>query len=105
MSHQQGNDLRLQRINQKGWEVAQKLQSLKAGQDVSFAQLGKLFADGPRETPEERLRRYLDQINRARTRLQDGTYGHCSGCGKALAIPQLDEMPWVEYCRACAALE
>jgi len=97
------SDLRLARINQKGLAVAQRLQQLKAGKDVNFEQLADLTCSGSRLTPEERLRQYLDQINRARTRLLEGAYGQCLQCKQEFLSAQLDEMPWVELCVACDA--
>lgn len=103
MSLSAESDLRLARINQKGLAVAQRLQQLKAGKEVNFEQLSDLTCSGPRLTPEERLRQYLDQINRARTRLLEGSYGRCLQCKQEFLSAQLDEMPWVEHCRACEA--
>lgn len=99
-------ELRLQRINAKGMEVATKLSELLAGKEVSFADLelggpgGRLLA---REKKEARLRNFLATINGARSRLQAGgdVYGRCIACSVPLADPLLDERPWVEVCDPC----
>lgn len=96
------NDQRLALINKKGWEVAQKLQELKAKKNVSLTDFLKDDGDA-KEPPEVRLRRYLDLINRSRTRIQSGSYGLCLGCAKPFLDAELDEMPWVELCRTCSA--
>jgi RNA polymerase-binding transcription factor DksA len=95
--------LRLTRINQKGWEVAQKLQAVKAKTLDSVEEIFDELSDGKKLRVEERLRAWLDQINRARKRLQDGDYGLCLSCGKAFSDLELDEMAWVEYCALCDA--
>ena len=98
------NDQRLALINKKGWDVAQKLQELKARKNVSLSDFLKDMGDD-KESPEVRLRRYLDLINRSRGRIQNGPYGLCLSCGRPFLEAELDEMPWVELCRACAAKE
>ena len=97
------NDERLALINKKGWDVAQKLQELKARKNVSLSDFLKDDGGDPKEPPEVRLRRFLDLINRARARLRDGPYGLCLECSAPFKPAQLDEMPWVELCHACAA--
>ena len=91
----------LRTINRKGWEVAQKLAEVKGRQDVDLSQLDPLLANDTREPPEVRLRRYLDQINAARTRLQGEGYGLCLDCGTPLGEVELAEMPWLERCKPC----
>ena len=94
---------RLETINKKGWEVAKKLEEVKARQDTNFEKLAKAFGDegDKKEPPEVRLRRYLDMINRARKRMLDDEYGGCIECDKPFKPLELDEMPWVERCHAC----
>ncbi|MFT5432087.1 MAG: RNA polymerase-binding transcription factor DksA [Myxococcota bacterium] len=94
---------RLKLINAKGWEVAQRLSAVKARRDIDLSQMDGMGIDDPLESKERRLRRYLDQINRARTRLPTPEYGQCVDCGTAFAAGQLDDMPWVEQCAGCAA--
>jgi RNA polymerase-binding transcription factor DksA len=56
--------------------------------------------------PEERLRAYLDHVERCRELLDadDDRYGRCYTCGVDLGVPALDEMPWADRCQECAAL-
>ena len=95
--------LRLQRINQKGLEVATKLAGLKAGQNITLADMGTGL-ERAGLTKEERLRNYLDLINASRTRLLSGPgggYGRCLACGVELTPAALDELPWTERCGDC----
>ena len=92
-------------INRKGWAVAQDLQELLGAKDVSLKDLGQLVQKGPKLTPEEKLRAFLEQINQARTRLESGKFGYCLSCSAAFTDGQLDEMPWVELCHVCDGSE
>lgn len=103
MSVSDPQKLRLEHINKKGWAVAQKLMAVKARQNLDLSDIKGATMDDLDEPPEVRLRRYLDQINRARARLQSGEYGSCLQCGAPFSAGQLDEMPWVELCAPCDA--
>ena len=43
----------------------------------------------------------LQQIQVARRRLDDGSYGLCLDCGEALAPQRLAALPFAAYCPAC----
>lgn len=95
---------RLARINQKGWEVAQRLSDALAKKEVDLSTLDLDLRAGPWvESKSERLRRYLDTINRARARLHTESYGRCDLCGAPFSSGQLDDTPWVDTCQTCAA--
>jgi RNA polymerase-binding transcription factor DksA len=95
-------DARLAAIASKGWEVAERLATLKANKDFELSDI-----TGPNldlsATKEERLRAYLDMIERARARLlaSDGSYGRCQTCSYAFTEGELDETPWIEICAQC----
>jgi RNA polymerase-binding transcription factor DksA len=44
----------------------------------------------------------LRQVERARERLQAGTYGQCERCGEAIGAARLAAMPMAECCLGCA---
>ena len=93
--------LRLERINAKGWDVAEKLAEFMAGKEVDFAELDLFQLGAPKREKEQRLRDFLAQINRARNRLSEGPYGMCLACGKTLDDGTLNEAPWQERCNDC----
>ena len=93
--------LRLQRINQKGLEVATRLAELKAGQNITLSEMMTPGLDVEAMTKEERIRAFLDLINASRTRLMSGVYGQCLACGVEIAPAALDEIPWTERCAVC----
>jgi RNA polymerase-binding transcription factor DksA len=84
----------------KGAELADKLSRLMAGEKVK---LDELLSPRPGETPIEKARRYLALVDRKIKSIDAGTFGRCDACGAALSYPELDGVPWMETCRACAA--
>jgi RNA polymerase-binding transcription factor DksA len=44
----------------------------------------------------------LAQINRALAQLDQGTYGLCSQCGKAIDARRLQALPYSDRCITCA---
>ena len=103
MTPEERHAKRLETINKKGWDVAQALIEIKANKDVKLEDLSDLRGGKPGETAEERCRRFLNQINAARTRLQTHQFGDCEDCGEAIPDAALDQMPWMTQCSACAA--
>jgi hypothetical protein len=99
------HSLRLTRINQKGLEVATRLAALKAGQNITLADMLVPGIDMEAITKEARVRAFLDLINASRTRLATEAYGRCLSCGCDLDPPALDETPWLERCVECAAAQ
>ncbi len=64
------------------------------------------FADGAsatlgREidyTLEENSGQVLVEIDAALKRIDDGTYGTCTACGKQIAVERLEAHPWATLC-------
>ena len=48
-------------------------------------------------------RELLDQVEDALERLDAGTYGTCTNCGKPIPAARLDALPYTTLCVACAA--
>ena len=44
----------------------------------------------------------LNQIDEALGRVDAGTYGQCEGCGKPIAKPRLQALPYTSRCIECA---
>ena len=45
----------------------------------------------------------LAQINIALEKMDDGSYGRCSGCGKQISIQRLEASPYANECMSCAS--
>jgi len=50
-------------------------------------------------------RSILEQIDAALARINDGSYGRCTACGKPIAEERLEALPYTSVCRDCAELE
>jgi DnaK suppressor protein len=46
----------------------------------------------------------LNQIDEALDRIEEGTFGACTHCGKALLEKRLAAVPWTPYCLDCMEL-
>jgi DnaK suppressor protein len=49
----------------------------------------------------ERNEQHLAQVEAALRRLDDGTFGSCTRCGRPIAPERLDALPWAALCIDC----
>ena len=47
----------------------------------------------------------LNMVDNALRKIDDGTYGVCEGCSKAIALKRLQAMPYAKHCIKCQELE
>jgi len=74
--------------------------------DLDF---GEGFADAAAVTSErtevlgivETLKRQLDDVKEAVTKLDDGTYGTCRSCGKEIGAARMEARPFSLMCVDC----
>lgn len=52
-------------------------------------------------TLEENAEHMLGEIDAALRRIEDGTYGKCTACGKEIAPERLEARPWATLCIDC----
>ena len=52
-------------------------------------------------TLEEHSEQVLAQIDAALKRIDDGTFGTCTNCGKPIAEERLEARPWASLCIDC----
>ncbi|MCX6358799.1 MAG: TraR/DksA C4-type zinc finger protein [Armatimonadetes bacterium] len=55
------------------------------------------------ETLSENVEELLHKVQRALTRLDEGRYGRCEDCGKAIAQARLETVPYTSFCITCQA--
>ncbi|NLG18454.1 MAG: hypothetical protein GX556_14060 [Fibrobacter sp.] len=61
--------------------------------DVASLSYGREFSMGL----AERQQKYLEQIDEALMRIEEGTYGICKVTGELIAVERLDEVPVAKY--------
>ena len=72
---------------------------------------GKRVGDGTTEAVERinttaaarSIAAALAEVERALEKLEDGTYGTCDYCGRAVGAERLEAVPWAALCVECAA--
>jgi RNA polymerase-binding protein DksA len=52
-------------------------------------------------TLEENSGHVLTEIDAALKRIEEGTYGICTNCGKPIAVGRLEALPWATLCIDC----
>lgn len=98
ISHRQGL---LHQLNELG---ATETGELRAGLNQ-----GDGFSDAPAVTAErterlgviQTLKRRLDSVDRALSRVETGDYGSCMRCGKQIGAARLEFRPESVYCVTC----
>jgi RNA polymerase-binding protein DksA len=71
--------------------------ALAAGTGVDASGIDRDLA----RTAADRAREALDDIDRALRRLDDGSYGTCTGCGQPIPFERLSAIPHTEFCVSC----
>ena len=56
------------------------------------------------ETGEETQDQHLGDAATAMKRIEDGTFGTCTNCGRPISEERLEALPWAELCIDCARL-
>jgi RNA polymerase-binding transcription factor DksA len=71
--------------------------------DDNFADSGQVAAEqGENRLLAGELQLELDDVERALSKLDDGTYGACEVCGEPIAEARLDAKPAARFCIAHA---
>jgi|SRR3990172_8820544 RNA polymerase-binding protein DksA len=103
-----------QRLADERSQLVHQLTELGAAEDGSLrddVDFPEGFADAAAATSErtevlglvESLRRSLEEIDLALSRIDDGTYGTCVNCGKKIGEARLEYRPASTHCVDCKA--
>jgi DnaK suppressor protein len=93
-------------------ELASELERLTAPPDATASvSFGKRVGDGTSEAVERlsttaaarSIATSIAEIDRALAKLDDGTYGICDGCGRAIPQARLEGRPASALCVGCAS--
>jgi RNA polymerase-binding transcription factor DksA len=72
--------------------------------DPNFADSSQVTAErGEAEALAASLGQTLADVERALTKIDDGTYGRCEECGQPIPEPRLEAMPTARRCISCAS--
>lgn len=85
----------------------------KIGELKQYPDYGQNEDDNAKETAdyennlsvEEQLVFLLSKVNRALSAIENGTYGTCQKCSKAIEEGRLEIMPYAELCISCRKAE
>ena len=82
----------------KSQDVTELLDAALDGKEVDLASLP--VPSSPDQDPVRRLRRFLDQIERAIERFDSDAFGRCEVCSVNLDRATLQRQPWLATCSA-----
>jgi len=93
-------------------ELVQRAAAVRSGADIPSGGIsfGKRVGEGTNIAIErftdvaihEQLVHQMAAVEAALARAEDGTYGHCTVCGRQIAAERLEVIPWAATCVACA---
>ncbi len=73
--------------------------------DSNFADTSQVTAErGEAEALASQLKDALDDVLKALSKLDEGTYGICERCGNAITTARLEAKPASNYCIDCASV-
>ena len=79
--------------------------SLQSGEDRLGVESGDLGQAREDETVEKQIvlndEYYMEKIQAALVRIDEGTYGTCEGCGQDIPLARLEAKPSVSLCIDC----
>jgi RNA polymerase-binding protein DksA len=82
--------------------IDEEIEEIGATQDNHLAETATATLDREIDyTLEENSVRMLNAIDAALKRVDDGTYGTCTNCGRPIAQGRLEAYPWASLCIEC----
>ncbi|HIE52263.1 MAG TPA: conjugal transfer protein TraR [Armatimonadetes bacterium] len=70
-------------------------------EDVPTDLAAELLERGREATVEEMIEEFLERIQRALEKIEEGTYGLCEDCGRPIPQARLEALPYAERCVEC----
>ena len=82
--------------------IDEEIEEIGATQDNHLAETATATLDREIDyTLEENSVRMLNAIDAALKRVDEGTYGTCTSCGRPIAQARLEAYPWASLCIEC----
>ena len=92
-------DSQLTTIEETSFATSQSDMSGEVSFDEENADAGTFTFERERDLSiENNVRDLIGKVDRALTRMDEGTYGVCSRCGKSIEKARLKALPYVELC-------
>lgn len=84
-------------------EARQRLEHARSTRMTQLQALGESgqVDDQLMSAQQTAIERVLKEIEEAFARVDAGTYGNCTGCGKPVPGERLEILPYTRYCVAC----
>jgi len=80
----------------------EEVEEISATQDNHLAETATVTLDREIDyTLEENSTRMLAAVDSALERIENGSYGTCANCGRAIAEERLEAYPWASLCIDC----
>jgi DnaK suppressor protein len=91
---------------ENGREAARQEKDEYSGYGNHTAEAASETSDAERDLALiDNLEQMRAQVNAALKRLDEGTYGTCSSCGKPIPPERLEALPFADQCVACKSKE
>jgi RNA polymerase-binding protein DksA len=93
-------------LEQDSFDVTQSDMTGEVGLDEDFADAGTATFERERDLSiRNNIRDLIDQITRAISRIDEGTYGTCERCGRPIDAARLKALPHALLCMDCKRRE
>jgi RNA polymerase-binding protein DksA len=93
-------------LEQATFDATQSDMTGEVGLDEDFADAGTATFERERDLSiRNNIRDLVDQISRAITRIEEGTYGNCERCGRPIDAARLKALPHALLCMDCKRRE
>jgi DnaK suppressor protein len=90
-----------EQLVQRIFELEEDLQHISAREIEHVDRAQAEASEGMLAKLDEQSRREWEAIQEALARIESGTYGDCTTCGKAIEPARLDAMPMARRCTHC----
>jgi RNA polymerase-binding transcription factor DksA len=93
------SDLKAEALHGSGIEISGGLSNVP----LHLADLGSHdFEQRVNWTLVEKEEQIMEEINAALARIEQGVFGRCEKCGRAIARQRLQTIPYTRYCISCS---
>ncbi|MET7987490.1 MULTISPECIES: TraR/DksA C4-type zinc finger protein [unclassified Streptomyces] len=85
-------------------EALQRLEHERASRLTQLRAIGEAGPDAEERvmsTQKDTIQRVLTEVEAAFARVQDGSYGVCRNCSKAIPVERLEILPHTPFCVPC----